>query len=60
MVYFDGQWAECPVYDRIKFAAGHTISGPAIIEEWTSTILIRPKQTVSVDQYGNLIINDAR
>ena len=59
MVYFDRQWAECPVYDRLKFAAGHSISGPAIIEEWTSTILIRQKQVVTVDKYGNLIINES-
>lgn len=56
MVYFAGQWTECPVYDRPKLAATHTFPGPAIVEEWTSTILIRPKQAVSVDQYGNLLL----
>ena len=44
------------VYDREKLSAGYEISGPAIIEEWTSTILILPDQLAAVDEYGNLTI----
>lgn len=55
-VYFDSGPADCVVYDRTKLAAGHTFVGPAIVEEWTSTILIRPRQTVSIDEIGNLRI----
>ncbi len=55
-VYFDSGPAECAVYDRAKLAAGNSFDGPAIVEEWTSTILIRPGQMVSVDEFGNLRI----
>ena len=55
-VYFDSGPAECAVYDRAKLAAGNRFEGPAIVEEWTSTILIRPGQLVSVDEFGNLRI----
>ena len=57
-VYFAGnaEAVDCPVYDRAKLGAGHVFSGPAIVEEWTSTVLIRPKQTLQVDTFGNLII----
>ena len=44
------------VYDREKLGAGYETIGPAIIEEWTSTILILPDQFAAVDEYGNLII----
>ncbi len=55
-VYFSSGPAVCPVYDRAQLQDGHTFTGPAIVEEWTSTILIRPSQTAKVDHIGNLIV----
>ncbi len=55
-VEFSSGSAECAVYDREKLTAGNQFVGPAIVEEWTSTILIRPGQSVLVDQIGNLRI----
>ncbi|MEM7111076.1 MAG: hydantoinase/oxoprolinase family protein [Chloroflexota bacterium] len=46
----------CPIYDRTKLEPNHQINGPAIVEEWTSTILIRPNQQLKVDSFSNLII----
>ncbi len=48
------------VYDREKLAPGALIRGPAIIEEWTSTALILPDQSATVDDYGNLAIKRAQ
>ncbi len=45
-----------PVLRRECLAAGSEVPGPAIIEEWTSTILTLPGQAATVDEYGNLII----
>ena len=44
------------VHDRGKLGPVRSIEGPAIVEEWTSTILILPDQSAQVDDYGNLII----
>lgn len=55
---YDGDMT-APVYDRERLAARTVIDGPAIIEEWTSTTLIPPEQSASVDEYGNLIIKRA-
>ena len=44
------------VYDRARLAAGAVIAGPAIIEEWTATVLVLPGQAATVDEYGSLII----
>lgn len=44
------------VYDRRLLGAGHAFDGPAIVEEGTTTTVIHSDQTVSVDQYGHLII----
>jgi N-methylhydantoinase A len=46
----------CPVFDREKLAVDALVEGPAIVEEWSSTILVLPGQTLTVDPTGNLII----
>ncbi|SAK85893.1 5-oxoprolinase (ATP-hydrolyzing) [Caballeronia fortuita] len=53
--YEDG-WLDTPTYDRAALLQGQTIEGPAIVEENASVTILRPKQTLRVDPYGNLII----
>lgn len=57
-VIFGGETdaVECPIYDRGRLPAGSQVVGPAIIDEWNSTVLIRPGQSVVVDDFGNLRI----
>jgi N-methylhydantoinase A len=56
--YFDG-WVSCPVYDRDKLANGNRLSGPAIVEQVDSTVVIPPGQRAYVDRFGNIIIEVA-
>ncbi len=51
-----GAGIDVEVYDRDRLTAGSVIQGAAIIEEWSSTILLLPEQTATVDDFGNLII----
>ena len=57
-VYFSelGTTVSCPVFDRYELGAGCTIEGPAVVEEMDSTTLVHPGYKVSVDPFGNLII----
>ncbi|MCH8093040.1 MAG: hydantoinase/oxoprolinase family protein [Chloroflexi bacterium] len=58
-VYFknaDGE-VDCPIYDRGKLGAGDRFEGPAVIEEWNSTVVVNPGQQLHVDAYGNLMIS---
>jgi N-methylhydantoinase A len=48
------QPVEVPVYSRDKLLAGHAFGGPAIVEQYDSTIVIHPEQWVTVDSHGNL------
>jgi N-methylhydantoinase A len=50
---------DCAVYDRYKLFDGAGLSGPAIVEERESTCVILPSQRATVDQYANLIIEEA-
>ena len=55
--FFKGQFLDTPVYDGLKLGAGETIKGHAIVETPTSTLVIPPGFTCSVDQYGTYILN---
>lgn len=48
-------FADCPVYDRYRLAAGDVIEGPAIVEERESTIVLPPGSRTTADDHGNLI-----
>ena len=49
-------WQDWTVYDRAKLQAGNIVSGPALIEEATTTTIVRDGQDCAVDRRGNLII----
>jgi N-methylhydantoinase A len=51
-----GGFTACPVYDRYRFGAGLRVSGPALIEERESTIVVGPSAEVEADDFGNLLI----
>jgi N-methylhydantoinase A len=54
-VYFD-DWAETPVYWRADLAPGDVVTGPAIIEEFGSTVPVHPGFRATVDRFGNLLV----
>ena len=55
-VWFKGQCCATDVYDRAKMQAGAEFSGPAIVEQVDSTVVIPPQATAKVDQYMNILI----
>lgn len=46
----------CCTYDRYRLKDGDVVPGPAIVEEYDSTVVINPGYQAAVDQYGNLLI----
>lgn len=55
-VFFDGGYQETPVFLCSELGAGHVISGPAVLIDNLSTILIEPNSTCLVTQKGDLVI----
>jgi N-methylhydantoinase A len=55
-VFFDGAMRETPCYDRAALEPGAQIAGPAIVEEFGSTTVVFPGQTLTVDGYGIMIV----
>ncbi len=58
MAYFPefGGYIATPVYDRYRLFPGDNYSGPAIVEERESTIIVGPDYLFRVDEQWNLII----
>ncbi|TFV86673.1 hydantoinase/oxoprolinase family protein [Blastococcus sp. CT_GayMR20] len=54
-VFFD-DWVETPTYNRLDLAPGDVVTGPAIVEEFGSTVPVHPGFAVTVDAYGNLLL----
>ncbi|WP_026875769.1 hydantoinase/oxoprolinase family protein [Jiangella gansuensis] len=54
-VFFD-DWADTPVYDRSALGAGDVVDGPAVVEEFGSTVPVHPGFRAVVDPFGNLLI----
>jgi N-methylhydantoinase A len=46
-----------PIYDRYRLAPGATFTGPAIIEERESTVIVGPKGYCHIDAQYNLVVH---
>ncbi len=57
-VYFQEykDFIECPVFDRYLMRPGTKLTGPAVIEERESTLLVGPGGRLLIDDYLNAII----
>jgi N-methylhydantoinase A len=55
-VVFDQKSTTTQVISRDKLLSGNKIGGPAILVEYSSTIVIPPFAEAAVDAYGNVIM----
>jgi N-methylhydantoinase A len=53
-VYFDKRLLRCPTYERERLNPGDRIHGPAVIYEFSSTVVVPPVWQARVDRYSNL------
>ena len=55
-VIFESDALETPIIDRSQLLAGNRLNGPAIITEYSSTLVIPPFADARVDDFGNIIM----
>lgn len=55
-VHFADSWCDTAIYDRLALPVGAIVSGPAILEQPDTTVLIEPGLQGRVDRFGNTII----
>jgi N-methylhydantoinase A len=59
-VWFGGGWFQTTIHRREALTPGTRFTGPAIVEQLDTTVLVEPEQGVEVDALGNLIIDVSR
>ena len=52
-MHADG-WTDAALYDRASLGAGDVVHGPAVLEEFGSTIPVHPGFAARVDEFGNV------
>ena len=58
-VVFDTVHDDAPVYRRAGLLPGDVVTGPAVVEEFGSTVPVHPGFTATVDGFGNLVLRRA-
>ncbi len=57
-VYFEeAGFVDCTVYRRPELPANRAFRGPLVIEEHSATTVISPPDSVTADEFGNLVIS---
>ena len=52
----DAGWVDSPLYERTDVITGQVIPGPAIIQEYGSTVVVPGRWVCTADRYRNLIL----
>ena len=56
-VYWRGEgWVACPIYRRGDLAPGFATTGPGIVEEYGSTLVVPGGWKLRTDDHGNLVL----
>lgn len=55
-VYHDGAWHDATLYRRADLPEGFVVTGPAVIEQFDTTIWVRPGWQGEVAEDGNLLL----
>ncbi|CAN5503070.1 hydantoinase/oxoprolinase family protein [soil metagenome] len=59
-VFFGGEWHPAMLYDRGRLRTGDEVSGPAVIEEYGSTLPLAPGFVGRVDGRSNIVVRKVR
>jgi 5-oxoprolinase (ATP-hydrolysing) len=55
-VFFDDAWHAVPVYQREQLAVAQTVTGPALIVEAGSTLVVEPGWRATLTERGDLLL----
>ena len=49
--YIGGTWHRANLYEMDRLQPGHVIEGPAIVEHPATTLVVHPRDSVSIDEW---------
>ena len=56
LLWLYGRPVEARVYERASLGAGDRVTGPAIVEQPDTTVLVPEGDVADVDRFGNLLV----
>jgi N-methylhydantoinase A len=59
-VFFGGKMLRTPIYERHVIPRGASFVGPTVVESDDATVLVEPGAEATVDEFGNLLLEDLR
>jgi N-methylhydantoinase A len=59
-VYFNGAFRPTPIYQRATLPPALRLEGPAVVEEFGSTTVVFPGQSLEVDPHGIMLVRPSR
>jgi N-methylhydantoinase A len=59
-VFFGGKMLRTPIYERHVIPRGASFVGPAVVESDDATVVVDPGAEATVDEFGNLLLEDLR
>jgi N-methylhydantoinase A len=54
--YWGESWIDTPVYDGAQLGTGAHVTGPALIEEPFTVLVLPPGTTADLDATGNYVV----
>ena len=58
-VWFEGGWQTTPIYARERLPLESNFTGPAVVQQLDTTVVVEPGNEAIVDRQGNLMISVA-
>lgn len=55
-VFFDYEPMKTEIFKRERLEGGNRVGGPAVLVEYSSTIVVPPFAEAAVDEYGNIVM----
>jgi N-methylhydantoinase A len=59
-IFVDGSWQQAEIYRREALPSGWSCQGPAVVGQLDATTIILPGQAARIDEFFNLIIEEAQ
>ena len=60
LLYVDGVWRTCPLFERVRLRGGARLAGPALVTEPSSTIVLEEGWVARLCEEGNLVATRVR
>jgi acetone carboxylase beta subunit len=58
--WFEGRWQETAVYEMSRLRPGNELSGPVIVEDPTTTLVVPPARRIRLDGYRTIWLEEER